>query len=1433
MKLLVDMFACQTHSRMRGIGRYSLSLICEMAKLRGINEMAVLGDALYLESFDELRQQFIRLLPPGAFLPYYHEPLKYAQKQNMESYYQIAETLIEQAYRVVGPDIVLTPSLFDSWADGEQGRVSLPDKKSPFQPRAVILYDLIPYIFHEVYLDPDPYIHKWFLKRMDLLKKFDLILSISEATRQDAVSILGIDPNRVVNISGAASSHFRKLELSDREKQEWLQRLGISRPFVLYIGGNDFRKNMDGALRAFALLPREITTSHQLVLNDIGEESVFRIKARSLGLEDADLVVFKRRSDEELVALYNLCKLFIFPSLYEGFGLPILEAMMCGAPVIASNNSSLPEVVGRTDALFDASSIQKITASIYKALKDDGFRADLAAYGPVRARQFSWQNTAHRAWDAIESVHGLNQFAVPREISGLSGQPRLHLAHVSPLPPQKSGVAEYSAALLPYLARYFKIDLFTEPGLKVSDTAIKENFPIFPWTELNARRDSYDAVLYQMGNSELHIPMLDLLQEIPGIVVSHDFFYSNLPFVKEVRTGELGQFLKELDYSHGLRGVIDYYKRGVELARWEWPINWRLLKNAQELIIHSKHQNELIQRFYGHGWRPKPIIINHFRKSPQTLANSDKQAMRKELGIPSDAFIYCSFGFLAPTKMNILTIRAFSQIHMTSEGEIMLVFVGEMDNSSEYGINLLKIRQELQLTKKIRITGYVNKTEYEKYLNCANVAIQLRTDSRGETSGALLDCMAYGLPTIINSHGSFNDYNSEVVVKISESPDVQELTQAMLRLQTDSAFRLERGKRARNLVAEKHDPQKAAAAYAEVIVRAARTNEAQLFSPLVDSILGLGSPLSLQQSSAKFSAAHLTLRCQPRIFLDVTSLQNDELREEDVQTATQLITELFSITDKAIHIELVYVVGGCWLRAGRIVERIFDLPKFSLGGDLPIIIQPGDVLLLIDASLTATIQPPEILENIRQKGGRITALGDRFIEGLLTLSALECDIFICSSRKIAEKLKAAVIGKHIHLRRSLDIFFPKSDVQFIGCDENIDRGDAKVGRTGTTGYIVASTFKTPESVSWIMNLILGDQSESSLFHLAVDTGGHDKPLQGVQNNQLDIDGEVIAVVNRKVSIPRSKGFSIVVEEKASDGISAALLSNNYKLPYHYNMLLDLAPSGGRVVDLGAHIGTFSLYAATNGYEVISVEASPRNAALLNASMLRNGFEKMKIVSAAVSDHLGSLVFFEDGPRGAIANPIMNDYRAVTVPAVTVDSLLSDFDLEHVDLIKMDIEGSEVKAIQGMLGLLSSEKAPCLLFESNGHTLNFFGMSPRDLISSLEAFDYKCYHFYAGKLFPISADDIQLECVADCLAAKNLPDNFAEKWKIAAPMSLEERISVVLGEMSFHNPDVRAYVGRILKNADQVLVEDYRISKALDGLKHDPEENVRNSVVWWR
>jgi len=1070
MKLLVDLFACQSSSRMRGIGRYTLSLTLEMARLRGWHDLTFLADALQADSFEELRRRFLGLVPAGSFLPYYHESILTAPRKDIGAYHRITENLIEQAYRVIDPDFVLTPSLFDSWVDDQEGRVALPDKRGPRQRRAVILYDLIPHIFHELYLDPSPPTRSWYMRRMELLKEFDLLLAISEATRQDAINIAGLDPDRVVNISGAPSSHFRKLDFSLAERHTWLRRLGISRPFVMYIGGNDFRKNMEGALRAFAGLPRELTSTHQLVLNDVGDEALFRLKAHALGLDDADLVIFRRRSDEELEVLYNLCKVFFFPSLYEGFGLPILEAMSCGAPVVAGDNSSLPEVVGRADALFDASRTEAATAALHKALTDSNFRADLTAYGPPRAREFTWEKTAQRAWEAFEAASDLPPLE-PEQASDVAQPPRrLRLAHVSPLPPQKSGVAEYCASLLPHLAELLDIDLFAPPGLEVSDERLKDRFDIFPWTDLPARREEYDTVLYHMGNGELHIPMLDLLQQMPGVVVTHDFFSSNLPFVKEARTGEAGIFRRAMDRSHGLRGVVDFIKDGVESARLAWPLNWPLLTAAQELVIHSAHQQDLMRRFYRHGWLPRPTVIKQFRDAVPGTDPHRRRALREELDIPQDAFLFCSFGFVAYTKLSALILEAFAEALPRLDSQAMLVLVGELDEGSPFGKEILRLLRVPAVGERARVTGFVSDDCYVQYLDCADAAVQLRTESRGETSRAVLDCMAHALPTVINAHGSLTDYDPDCVVRLPETPTSSELADAMVRLATDADFREQKGRNARQTILRQHDPDIAAAAYAEVVRRAAEADEARLFAPLVDGLAGIGFPAPLMQSSAEFAAAHRSLRCQPRILLETTRLAVADPESSEGRLGIQFIKDLFASTDESVHLELVRIGEGGLLRAGRLAEVVFDVPRLSLGWDSPVDLRPGDVLVVGDPLMSEASVPADILRTLRGLGGSLVALADLPAGAASTSSIAQSDIVLCSSARAAEEAFASTLSREDGGSPAPRIFYA------------VRRGDSQLAEldvmstTALEDGLEADGFDpagVSEKIGWIMDLLDG------------------------------------------------------------------------------------------------------------------------------------------------------------------------------------------------------------------------------------------------------------------------------------------------------------------------------------------------------------------------
>ena len=199
-------------------------------------------------------------------------------------------------------------------------------------------------------------------------------------------------------------------------------KFNITRPFLLYTGGADERKNLPRLIQAYARLEPTLRETHQLVLaGKISEGDIDRLRqaVKQVGLTNEEVCFTGYVTDDELVALYNLCTVFVFPSWHEGFGLPALEAMACGAAVIGANCSSLPEVIGQEDALFDALDVDSIAAKIARVLQDDNFKQDLCAHGLVQAKLFSWDETARRAIAAFESI------SKPRDKSCGESEPML------------------------------------------------------------------------------------------------------------------------------------------------------------------------------------------------------------------------------------------------------------------------------------------------------------------------------------------------------------------------------------------------------------------------------------------------------------------------------------------------------------------------------------------------------------------------------------------------------------------------------------------------------------------------------------------------------------------------------------------------------------------------------------------------------------------------------------------------------------------------------------------------------------------------------------------------------------------------------------------------------------------------------------------------
>jgi len=389
MRLGFDMQALQSVNSIGGIGVYNRSLLVRMLELHPENEYELFFNGLY-----EIRKQ---------------------------PFVSSANTRIRAIRYLHGND--LNPfNKWIQWAAYRSKPLDLLHVLSPFEPQThavisvrphtttvVTLYDFIPLIFKDLYLG-SPLQMKLYSDRLRILRSASLILSISEATRKDAIELLDLAPDKIVNVGIAPSSDFHKLGPSMSAATAGIRKKhGIEGPFVMTVSNLDHRKNLATLLRSFSSLPDFILREFSLiVVCNSDPEYVKRDRAVSdwLGRDRARVKFLYFIPIDELVALYNSCQLFIYASLYEGGGLPVLEAMKCGAPVVASNTSSIPEYVGRADNLFDPRNQANITESMLRVLSDDGIRRELGRYGEEHSRIFTWDGVVKRTMQAYEQVAG-------------------------------------------------------------------------------------------------------------------------------------------------------------------------------------------------------------------------------------------------------------------------------------------------------------------------------------------------------------------------------------------------------------------------------------------------------------------------------------------------------------------------------------------------------------------------------------------------------------------------------------------------------------------------------------------------------------------------------------------------------------------------------------------------------------------------------------------------------------------------------------------------------------------------------------------------------------------------------------------------------------------------------------------------------------------
>ncbi len=786
MRVLFDAAALQCPgTRVRGIGRYATNLLAALREVRPGWEVEVVAQG-HLAPPDLPAPLPVRtFVPPRPFGP--------ATQELNERYY--GDWLAARR-----PDWVLHSSTMT------EGLIVPRYATPPRHRSAAVAYDLIPLLFPDDYLvTPDGRAaNPWYHTRLRQLLGNDLLLGISEATARDLRQFGGPSAPPVVNIAGAADHKFRPLP-ADRVAAETARvraAHGLTRPFVLYVGGFDPRKNMAGAVAGFAALSKASRADLDLDLvlachaTPTDRDTMLGVAA-GLGVGDR-VRVTGYVSDADLVALYHACRLFFFPSLYEGLGLPLLEAQHCGAAVVSADNSSLPEYAGPFAHLCDATSPASMAAALAAGLAEPVRRraADRQAF----AASFCWPRVAEAVAAAVEGLPARGRATAP-------ARPRL--AWVSPAPPQATGIADYAAEVAEVLADRFDLEWVVDADAVAVAPEVARRFRVLTAADLPGRHAArpFDLFVYQMGNSQFHAYQLPLMDRFPGLTVLHDLCLGGL-WGHAARRYACPDPV-DMMAANGDDQLADWCRTGrvdraagLELAGFRREV----LERSAYVVVHSPFAWRLVRQEAA-----VPVAI-----VPLLAADpgpTDRPADRRRFGFAPADFVVVTLGHIGPSKRLPSVVAACGRLPAEVQRRTRLVHVGH-SSPHDHG-ELRAVAARAEFAGRVEFRGYVPLDDLAAYAAAADVCAQLRYPSRGESSAALMRAMAAGAACVTSDQGSMGDLPNTAVLKVrSPGREVDDLTAHLTRLAARPAERDRLAAEARRYALAAHGPAAVAAGYA-------------------------------------------------------------------------------------------------------------------------------------------------------------------------------------------------------------------------------------------------------------------------------------------------------------------------------------------------------------------------------------------------------------------------------------------------------------------------------------------------------------------------------------------------------------------------------------------------------------------------------------------
>jgi glycosyltransferase involved in cell wall biosynthesis len=725
MRIGIDCLALQSDSRNRGIGRFSKNFLDTLLTHTENEYILYIYDGLPIKMVPTKNVQWINVWPGG---PSHQTGLENSVHGNPDKL-----------------DALLLLSPHESYV-----------RKTVGIPRIyAVVYDLIPLLFKERYLE-DPWFRDLYYKYLNAICDYDHLFTLSESARNDILREMPAVSRESVSVIGAATDPIFS--------PAYLPPVEVDKPYFLHIGGGDIRKGGAEVLKAFSLLPNR-DNLNLVFCYGADKEHINKMKnlAQSLGVEN-NFLFYKYMSDTMVRRLYSQSISMILPSQYEGFGLPILEAMSCGTSVVAGNNSSQVELVHSVGVLTDPNNIEALCNIMYILSTDKDLNDFIKRQCLERSKEFSWESVIDKFIKVIT-------------------KPRL--AVFSPVPPTLSGISDYIVNLLPYLSETFDITIY------IDGNYMPENLPwkILPHSSFNPKK--HDHILYQMGNSEYHRYMYPYIMRYSGVVTLHDFglagFHNNYDEVV------LGHFQKQVElagekYDESISLARD--GRVSECMRRGLYLNGPLINASKAVITHT-------QKFATH----KKVHHVPFPKAVTSQSIKDCQPQPIKIVVP---------GWLSDTKLNFLCLQSFI---IMDNPNTRLIFAGDGNDR-----NLRELVDEWGISEKVVFTGRLTKEQYEDIIREADIGVILRKPpTNGETSAALFDLLAAGVPTIVSQVGSFQEIPDNVVLKFIGDCEI-DLCSMMDSLVNSQLMRWGIGKAGRDFVQKYHDPKKSAEMYSEIIL---------------------------------------------------------------------------------------------------------------------------------------------------------------------------------------------------------------------------------------------------------------------------------------------------------------------------------------------------------------------------------------------------------------------------------------------------------------------------------------------------------------------------------------------------------------------------------------------------------------------------------------